>query len=538
MSRGTKNFVLWLVIALLLALLPSACGDGGAAEEPTALSIGDAPALEIHTSQSEVERGDLMLEEIRERGRALFTTSFNTLDGAGRPETTDTSSSNFRPRQDFPRNFNRISGPDANSCVACHSVPVLGGGGDNSNNVFVLADRFPFVNFDVGEGDSFEEHSLDMVGDERAALSVFGAGLMEMLAREMTVDLQSILQQSIREARAAGAPVTMDLVAKGVGFGSITAQPDGTFDTSKVEGVDSDLIIKPFMQKGVIVSLREFAVKALNQHFGMQAVERFGDGEDPDADGVREEITRGDVTALVMFMATFPPPGRVMPTHPEARAAAEHGKELFGTVGCATCHIPELRLNDPVFSEPNPFNPGGKLQVSEVEHPILVDLTSEGPSPRLKQEADGSVLVPAFTDLKRHEMGDVLNNEPLEHEGVPTDQWLTRKLWGFANEPPFLHHGRATLISEAIMAHGGEAQNSRDTFAALSGDDQAALIEFLKTLQSLPEESIVALGNGDTDSGFGVGWFFVGAGSGVGLILICGVAFVLTRRRTASSRAV
>ena len=74
-------------------------------------------------------------------------------------------------------------------------------------------------------------------------------------------------------------------------------------------------------------------------------------------------------------------------------------------------------------------------------------------------------MVPVFTDLKRHDMGDVLNNETLEEEMVPTDQWLTRKLWGFANEPPYLHHGRATLISEAILAHGGEAQASRDAFA-------------------------------------------------------------------------
>ncbi len=526
MSWRTKNTFCWLAVALLGAIIASACS---ADKEPVALNIGDSPALKIHTSQAALESGDLTLEEVLDRGRAMFTTSFNTLDGAGRPETTDTSSSNFRPRQEFPRNFNRISGPDANSCVACHNVPRLGGGGDNSTNVFVLADRFPFVNFDMGEGDGFEDLSLDTIGDERAALSVFGAGLMEMLAREMTVELQSILQQAITEARTAGTPVTMDLIAKGVGFGSITAESDGTFDTSKVEGVDSDLIIKPLMQKGAIISLREFVVKALNQHFGMQAVERFGDGEDPDADGISDEITRGDVSALVLFLATFPPPGRVMPTRPEARAAADHGEVLFGTVGCTVCHIRELRLNAPVFSEPNPFNPGGKLQVSEVENPITVDLTREGPSPRLKREADGSVLVPAFTDLKRHDMGDVLNNEPLEQGGIPTTEWLTRKLWGFANEPPFLHHGRATLISEAIMAHGGEAQESRDSFAALTGNDQAAVIEFLKSLQSLPEENIVT-----TDGG--VGWFFIGAGSGVGLVLIVGAAFLFIRRRTTAAR--
>ena len=83
------------------------------------------------------------------------------------------------------------------------------------------------------------------------------------------------------------------------------------------------------MQKGTIVSLREFAVKAMNQHFGMQASERFGDAVDHDADGMADELTRGDISALVIFQAMLPPPGRVMPDHPEARAAAERGEDAI-----------------------------------------------------------------------------------------------------------------------------------------------------------------------------------------------------------------
>ena len=147
-----------------------------------------------------------------------------------------------------------------------------------------------------------------------------------------------------------------------------------------------------------------------------------------------------------------------------------------------------MRLNNPTFIEPNPFNPPGNLQLSDVPQPLAIDLTKDGPSPHLERESDGSVLVPVFTDLKRHKMGDVLNNEKLEQDGIPTDEWLTRKLWGFASEPPFLHHGRATLISEAMLMHGGEAQQSRDIFGSLSPTDQAAVVEFLKSLQILPDE--------------------------------------------------
>jgi len=101
----------------------------------------------------------------------------------------------------------------------------------------------------------------------------------------------------------------------------------------------------------------------------------------------------------------------------------------------------------------------------------------------LRQDADGNYLLPVFTDLKRHDMGELLNTDASEQAGIPRQLWLTRKLWGFASEPPFLHHGRATLISEAILAHGGEARGQRDAFAALPQAEQAELLEFLLTLR-------------------------------------------------------
>jgi hypothetical protein len=142
------------------------------------------------------------------------------------------------------------------------------------------------------------------------------------------------------------------------------------------------------------------------------------------------------------------------------------------------------------------------------------------------------VLVPAFTDLKRHKMGDLLDNEVLIQDGVPTDEWLTRKLWGFASEPPFLHHGRATLISEAILAHGGEAQEARDSFAALSHDDQAAVIEFLKTLQVLPEGATsLVITEGTTSSG-GLGLLpIIGGTAGILVLLLATGAVLWARRR-------
>ena len=489
-----------LLIVLSLTILTINCGSNlnetvNAGKSP----IGDQPTLGQHISQIAIDNGNVELELLIEHGSLLFSAQFNSLDGAGRPETTGVGDSPFRSPRVMPDNFNRISGPDANACVACHNVPIVGGGGDNVTNVFVDSEVHPFVNFDGGEGDGFDDSlTLKTVGVERNSVGIFGAGFIEMLAREMTFDLHKIRDDAVNTARDSGIELEVQLITKDVDFGKITARPDGTIDTSFIDGIDDDLIIKPFQQKGVIVSLREFAVKATNNHHGMQASERFRDGIDADGDGMADELTRGDITALVVFMAALPVPGRIMSADPYVRAASITGEAIFNEIGCNTCHKPYLRLDNPIFTEPNPFNPPGKLKLSDVSAPFAIDLMKEGPGPFLNPEATGGVLVPAFTDLKRHDMGPALDTDEIrqkrqipggDQEGILTEEWLTRKLWGVASEPPFLHHGRATLISEAILLHGGEAEEQRLAFQNLSKYDQAAVVEFIKTLQILPEDA-------------------------------------------------
>ena len=538
MTSGAAKSVITAALLLAAAVILASCGGAEGAGQPASSTIGDAPAIAEHTSQREIDDGDLTIEEVIRRGEMLFSAPFNTLDGAGRPETADVerrnnvSIANPRERREFPDNFNRISAPDANTCLECHTLPRAGGGAGNAANVFVLADRIPFANFDAGPGDNGQTHTLASIGNERGSLGLFGSGWIELLAREMTADLKATAEEAIEEARRTGADVTTDLLTKGVSFGRITARRDATIDFSELEGVDRDLVIRPFQQKGVVVSLREFGVKAMNSHFGMQASEQFRDGVDFDRDGYADELTRGDMTALVVFQATLPVPGQVLPADGKARSAAAEGRSLFSRIGCASCHVPELRVNNPIFTEPSPFNPRGKLLPTDVNNPVRVDLTVAGPGPHLERQPDGSVMVPAFTDLKRHKMGPILDNEILEQDGVPTDEWLTRKLWGFASEPPFLHHGRATLISEAILAHGGDAVGTRDRFAALPANQQAAVVEFLKTLQVLPEgaRSLVIVQN-DNSAGPSNPGLIALAGGGVGLILLVLVGGLLAMAR-------
>ena len=104
---------------------------------------------------------------------------------------------------------------------------------------------------------------------------MFGSGFIEMLARQMTSDLQAI-----RDTTGPGE--TKALVSKSVAFGSISRHADGSWDTSQVEGLPApslrtagphdppNLIIRPFHQAGAIISLRQFTNNAFNHHHGIQ----------------------------------------------------------------------------------------------------------------------------------------------------------------------------------------------------------------------------------------------------------------------------
>jgi CxxC motif-containing protein (DUF1111 family) len=46
----------------------------------------------------------------------------------------------------------------------------------------------------------------------------------------------------------------------------------------------------------------------------------------------------------------------------------------------------------------------------------------------------------------------------------------------------YLHDGRARNLEEAILWHGGEAEESKQAFVALTAAQRSAVITFLKTL--------------------------------------------------------
>ena len=103
---------------------------------------------------------------------------------------------------------------------------------------------------------------------------------------------------------------------------------------------------------------------------------------------------------------------------------------------------------------------------------------------------DGGAVVRAFTDLKRHNLCDDdynhFCNEQVVQGGIPTEDFLTRKLWDVGNTAPYGHVGDLTTITEAIHYHGGAARESRDAYFSLPQNQQDEIVEFLKSLQILP----------------------------------------------------
>ena len=124
------------------------------------------------------------------------------------------------------------------------------------------------------------------------------------------------------------------------------------------------MIILPWRQSASAVSLREVTNTLYNRHLGIQTTERFGAGTDPDGDGIVNEVTRADVTAVTVFQATLAVPGRVIPNDPEIERAVSTGERVFEQIRCTTCHVPSIPLDRRgwIYSEPNPYNPPGNLR--------------------------------------------------------------------------------------------------------------------------------------------------------------------------------
>lgn len=164
--------------------------------------------------------------------------------------------------------------------------------------------------------------------------------------------------------------------------------------------------------------------------------------------GGEPEVSDRVVDRVTTYLATLAPPARRGLDRPSVKA----GKKIFHRIKCASCHIPEMKTR------------------SDASLPELA----------------GQTIRP-FSDFLLHDMGPELADNRSDFEASGRE-WRTPPLWGIglqhvvSRHSFFLHDGRARNVIEAILWHGGEGEDSRDLFVALSQKEKEELFDFLNSL--------------------------------------------------------
>jgi len=201
-----------------------------------------------------------------------------------------------------------------------------------------------------------------------------------------------------------------------------------------------------FGKKAGTYDLLQQTSTAYNQDIGItssyEPVDTYT-GEDIDP-----EVSTQTILDVVFYLKTLKAPVQ----RNQNDSDVEAGKEVFINISCGRCHVPQLTTG---------------------ESPITV--------------LSGKTIFP-YTDLLLHDMGSGLNDGYTEGSALP-QEWRTPALWGLGlsknsqgGQYFLLHDGRARSIEEAILMHGGEADQSKNSFQQLTTTDKAKLIRFLESL--------------------------------------------------------
>lgn len=159
------------------------------------------------------------------------------------------------------------------------------------------------------------------------------------------------------------------------------------------------------------------------------------------------DITEEQLDLTTFYVQTLAVPLRAKTDDPDAA----WGERIFSDIGCSSCHVPTLRTG---------------------EHPV--------------EEVSNQTIRP-FTDILLHDMGEGLADGRPDFLATGRE-WRTPSLWGIGLTekllvtPNFLHDGRARTLEEAILWHGGEAEEVVDRFKNLPRDQRESIIKFLNTL--------------------------------------------------------
>ena len=428
------------------------------------------------------------------RGRQIFQRKFTLEQGQG-PRVNADSSGDIRA--------NRALGAGlSDSCASCHGRPrgSAGAGGDVVTRP-----------------------------DSRDAPHLFGLGLQEMLADEITTELRQIRTNAIQLARQFRTPITLPLRSKNIRYGNIRALANGTVDTSQVQGVNANLRVMPFFSEGGTASMREFAIGAFKAEMGLEAPDEIlcavtdpispqrrvspsgfvfdpaldtferppvcDTTDDGDGDGVTNEIDMAIVDHMEFYLLNYFKAGTGA-----TNQRTQQGLQLMGQAQCTSCHIQNMTVNRDrrVADVETVHDPQrGIFNRLFATAATRFRVVQDGQAfPQILPQQQSFVVRNIFTDFKRHDLGPAFHER--EYDGTLVRQMITEPLWGVATTAPYGHDGRSINLEEVILRHGGEAQASRNAFASLGADDKRKVLEFLNTLVLFPPDDTASTLNPGT----------------------------------------
>lgn len=346
----------------------------------------------------------------------------------------------LRGDEEFGRRFTPATGlgPLFNnvSCASCHSGD---GRGLPANILLRIGDPGnawhaplggPQIQDKALPGISPDPHPVGVAVSRRLPPPVFGMGLIEAIP-----DAAILALADPDDADGDGISGRANMVTTaGYAGGALRL---GRFGRKAQVATLLEQTVEAYHQDiGITSEFRPFEVPHPTSGIPIESVDRSPD----------PEIPSGTVQAVVHYLRTLaaPAPAALTP-------GLEQGSALFGTVGCASCHVPVLRT---------------------------------GPSP-IAALANRDVVL--YSDLLLHDLGDELADHRPDGEATGRE-WRTTPLWGlrlmerFLDGQAFLmHDGRARSVEEAIALHGGEAAGARAAFLALSGAERTALVAFVRS---------------------------------------------------------
>ncbi len=320
------------------------------------------------------------------------------------------------------------------SCVACHSVPAVGGSSpitetraqrvDGSGNHFELPGGSLF------QSDAISPNCRETIPADanviarRQTTPLFGAGLIEAIP-----DAQI---EAYRAEQAAAHPEQAGLVNHvfDVATGMSRVGRFGWKDqqaTLLAFGADA------YLNEMGITSRLFPAENAPNGNAGkLSACDTVPDPED----------TKNDIVAFENFMRMLAPPPRDDDDDDRGKHGGSPGRRVFEKVGCEVCHRPGFTAESPIA-------------------------------------AINGRRVDAFSDFLLHDVG---TGDGIIQGDAPANVMRTPPLWGVSASAPYLHDGSAATIRDAIRHHGNQGAAARKAFEDLSREEQEALLEFLDSI--------------------------------------------------------